>query len=434
MSEVLESEELEISGNSAGQSAFMADTEPGCTLMQSGLGGGKTFAGARKFLWLHGYNECSGMAVAPAYPDLWRIIVPELVNVCAEWGWECRIYANGHAAEKYPHLIVEGQIIYLMSSEAAESISGFEVGHIWCDEAARFTEVPNDPTRDAPTQIRSRLRNKNAKTLHILCTTTPEGVDTWVQRDWFDKPVAGHRSYVTKSTENSALPEGYIDGLRSAYGAELAQQYIDGIAVNYAANRAHPTFTLANVRKLVWQNVPTHVCCDYNVSPMCWAAIQVIGNEIQIIDELIITDFAMVDAAMQQAHAKGWGRGKVIFHPDKSAKARSTVGDSEFIVMAKTAKELKWNYSGDAYGVNPPINSRINNLSRLICDGNGKRRLIVNESCTRIIDEMHKTGRVSNGYDPGKLGDRGHVLDAIGYGCWDIAQPLGAVTVSGIKL
>lgn len=431
---MIQEEDLEISGNSLGQAAFMADCSPGSTLLAGGLGSGKTFAGARKFLWLHAHNECPGMAVAPTFPDLFRIMVPELMAVAEEWGWEAVAYAGGHGQLRFPHLVIEGNPIYLMSAEAAERIAGFEVGHIWVDEAARIQEVPTDPRRDAPTQIRSRLRHKSAQSLHMLCTTTPEGIDTWTHRDWFIKPVADHRAYIVKTTENAALPSGYIDALRSAYGAELAQQYIDGIAVNYAANRAHPTFTTANIRALKIENAPLHVCCDYNVSPMCWSALQLIGEEVRVVDELIVEDFAMVDAMVHAAHLRKWGAGKVVFHPDKSAKARSTVGDSEYFVMAKAAKELGWNYSGDAFGVNPPVNARINNLSRLILDGNGKRRLIVNDSCIRTIDEMNRTARASNGYDPGLRGDRGHILDAIGYGAWDISNPWGVVAPSTLKL
>jgi hypothetical protein len=361
-------------------------------------------------------------------------MAPAMLDACRDWGWKAAAYPSGKDDRQYPHLMVEGQPIYLMSADAAERIAGFEVGHIWVDEAARVCEVPDDPRRDAPTQIRSRLRHKGARSLHLLATTTPEGTDTWIQRDWIDKRLPDHRLYQTKTTDNPALPAGYIDALKAAYGAELAQQYIDGVAVNYAANRAHPTFTTANVAKLAWQHAPVHIGCDYNVSPMCWVAAQVIGDCLHVVDELVIEDFAQVDTAVHAAHAKGWSKyGKVIFHPDKASKARSTVGDPEFTVMQRTATGLGWQATGDPYGVNPPVNARVNNLSRLILDANGKRRLRVNETCTRLIHELQTTARTGSGYDPGKQGKAGHILDSLGYLAWDCFQPNAQASVAKVS-
>jgi hypothetical protein len=167
---------------------------------------------------------------------------------------------------------------------------------------------------------------------------------------------------------------------------------------------------------------------------MCWVAAQVIGDCLHVVDELIIDDFAQVDTAVHAAHAKGWNKyGKVIFHPDKASKARSTVGDPEFTVMQRTAAGLGWQATGDPYGVNPPINARVNNLSRLILDANGKRRLRVNETCTRLIHELQTTARTGSGYDPGKQGKAGHILDSLGYLAWDCFQPNAQASVAKVS-
>jgi hypothetical protein len=61
-------------------------------------------------------------------------------------------------------------------------------------------------------------------------------------------------------------------------------------------------------------------------------------------------------------------------------------------------------------------------VSRAILSADGQRRLKINDkTCPRAILEMRTTGRKSDGaYDPGKEGDKGHLLDALGYVIYDV--------------
>ncbi len=167
--------------------------------------------------------------------------------------------------------------------------------------------------------------------------------------------------------------------------------------------------------------------------PMAWMLAQVQGDVLYIFDELFLQGGMTVDVAMHHAHEKGWAKHVVHMHPDKSSKARSTVGDPEFVVMQQTARALGWRFQGNSNGVNPPVAARIANLSRLCADANGKRRLKIHPRCKRTIDEMERTGRLSSGqYDPGQRGDRGHLLDAVGYVAWDVFPPTGRMGIAPI--
>nr|HEV8177645.1 hypothetical protein [Gemmatimonadales bacterium] len=180
-------------------------------------------------------------------------------------------------------------------------------------------------------------------------------------------------------------------------------------------------------------NVPLLLGADYNVDPMAWVACQRVGTELRVLDEIFLRGGTTVDAAIHAAHDKGWGKYVVHFIPDKSAKARSTVGDPEFVVMQRTARTLNWRYDGSAGGANPPVAARISNLSRCVLDATGARRLVVHPRCVRLIEEMERVGRLQSGqYDPGAQGDRGHILDALGYVAWEEFAPRpkgGAVAV-----
>ncbi len=276
-----------------------------------------------------------------------------------------------------------------------------------------------------------------------MVSTTPEGLDTWVQRDWFDKPLPGHRAYIGKTRDNTALRPEYLQAQLASLPAELVEQYLDGIAVSYVANRAHPFFRKdlhVESKTFDWiPGLPAHLGADYNVAPMCWMVGQQVGDAFYVLDEVVIPDFGQVDGAMHAANAKGWNvettpdgskRSRVVvMHPDKSAKSRSTVGDPEFYTMQQHAKALGWAYQGNSNGVNPPVTVRINLVSRMLLDAIGTTRLFIHPRCVRVIEDLERTGRLANGgYDPGADGKRGHILDALGYVLYDLFPMNGGVT------
>jgi hypothetical protein len=257
-----------------------------------------------------------------------------------------------------------------------------------------------------------------------MVSTTPEGIDTWVQRDWFDKPIPDHRAYIGSTLKNAALPEAYVEGLKASIPAQLLPQYIEGQAVQFVRDRAHPGF-LRSIHCASDQDaipgLPMHIGCDFNVSPMAWCCGQVQGDTLRILDEVYLADHATVENAVHAAHAKGWARHpSVVVHPDRAGKARSTTGDSEHQAIEIAARSLGWSYTIHTWGGNPPVANRINLVDRLIAPAAGPHRLTVHPRCTRLIHELETTGRLQSGhYDPGPRGDRGHILDALGYLAYD---------------
>ncbi len=388
---------------------------------------GKSWSGARKFAFLHAYNtESEGMIIAPTREDLVRDIVPKFIDFCNELNWPVL------RKEQPLRLTVLGRTIHCMSAEEPRRISAFTVGHGWVDEAARVRESKTDPLDDAPTQIRGRLRCKKAKLLQLIVTTTPEGVGTWVQRDWIEEKTKkpNHRVYFLKTVGNTALHADYFNDLMATIPADLVDQYLEGHAVDFVADRAHKTFTLENHSPIEMDHrLPLHIGLDFNVDPMCWVAVQLHDDQVHVVDEIHITKGTVVDVAFAQAVEKGWFKcPRIIYHPDKSSKARSTTGEGEFATIQALTRKLGVPFTGSAMGNNPPILSRIGKLSRAILSADGQRRLKVNDQkCLRVILEMRTTGRKSDGaYDPGKDGDKGHVLDALGYVVYDVMPDLTA--------
>lgn len=400
----------------------MRDLRPGWSGYIGGLGSGKTFASARKFAALHAMNGCPGLVAAPTYGDLLRFVIPGLIGAFQAFGIEYRV-ERGQVLQVH----ALGQPIYAISAEHPERFAGFEVGHLWVDEGARVQASEDDPLRDAPTQIRTRLRHPRAKVLHGIVSTTPEGLDTWIQRDFFDKPLPHHRAYIGSTLRNPALPPSYVEALKASIPAQLAQQYLEGLAVQFVRDRAHPGFSRpVHLQTAEYDpKLPLRIGCDFNVSPMAWVVGQVRGETLHILDEIFLPDHASVENAVHAVHDKGYGSAaSIVVHPDRAGKARSTTGDSEHLAIAETAKALRWRYTIQGWGGNPPVANRINLVDRLIAPAAGPVRLTVHPRCVRLVHELETTGRLQSGhYDPGPKGDRGHILDALGYLAFDTMRP-----------
>ena len=382
---------------------------------------GKSWSGARKFAFLHALNtESEGMIIAPTREDLVRDIVPKFIDFCNELNWTVT------RKEQPLRLTVLGRQIHCMSAEEPRRIASFTVGHGWVDEGAKVKESKVDPLDDAPTQIRGRMRCKKAKLLQLVVTTTPEGIHTWVQRDWINEETRkpNHRFYLLETQGNTALHEEYTKDLLATIPADLVEQYLKGHAVDYVADRAHSTFGTENLSVMEFDpRIPLHIGLDFNVDPMSWVAAQEFGGGIHCVGEVFIEGGTTIDRALKVADEMGWGKGvRVIFHPDRSSKSRSTTGDGEFVSLMKAAKALGWKCEGTAFGHNPPVIARIGKLSRAILSADGNRNFFVNaKTCPRLTAELRTVGRRQDGdYDPGKAKDKGHILSAIGYAVFDM--------------
>lgn len=424
---------LTLQANQAAQYDFLWDQAPGETLYQGGWGAGKSWAGSRKLVMLTMASGTDSLAVAPTYGDLFRFVVPALRDACQHLSVP---FIDKSSAQEMPGVQIGAHWCHTMTAEKPQRFAGFEVGQCWIDEGARIRESPDNPLMDAPTQIRSRLRSGDR--LHLLVTTTPEGAETWVQRDFIDNPAAFRRAYIGSTRRNAHLPPQYIENIKASVPPELLDQYLEGSAVNYVADRAHPQYTDAVHIQGYTPNehLPVHLGADFNVSPMTWVLAQEVpgSGRLHVFDEVVIDDGATVDVAMRKATQQGWGKFPVVnLHLDRSAKNRSTVGPAQYDAIMRLARDLGWNVSGNVDGVNPPINARIDNLSTRLMAGDGTVRLLIDPRCEKLRHDLLHTSRGSNGYNPGRDGKLGHILDALGYLCWDLDRKgqVGAVSWFG---
>lgn len=268
--------------NSDQQRLFMQDFSAKYCAYAGGWGSGKSWAGARKFLLLHCANAVTdsgrltgvaGLICCQNYSTASTVNIPQIRQAAEEMG----LTVNFIADIRRHHFIVEDfstdektSLIFVRSAETPASIAGFEVGHVWNDEAARFYRSELDPLQDAIVQADGRMRSAMARAHQMMFTYTNEGDETTVFERFEATPTDDHQLYRGRTADNAANSTDYVRRLRGSLSSELAKQYLDGGVASLKGAPMYYNFSaernLIDEPKLD-QRLPLALMFDFNVDP-----------------------------------------------------------------------------------------------------------------------------------------------------------------------
>lgn len=255
-------------------------------VFQGGVGSGKTKHGARWMVrrMLEAPAGSEGMAVAPTYPLLSTFTVAALESACREAG----IWWVHRKQEKLFLVGPNRNKIWLRSCEDPDKqLSGANLDSVWFDEAALTV-------RTAYERLSQRLRSNvdESRARCMLITTTPEGSDTWVEKDLvevaedWDNTEAGKAGkkcpillVIAPTDTNPFLPEEFFERMRRVYrnSPEKLKNYMGGRAAD-ATGSVYDAMTSENVQPISLEQISRgqlFVGWDFNNRPMvtvigCW--------------------------------------------------------------------------------------------------------------------------------------------------------------------
>src|SRR5258706_130234 len=186
--------------NPGAQRSFMDDYTHRYCALAGGWFAGKTWAGARKLADLHLHNALDdrerptgveSAVIAPTYQLANDFAIPELRRTLDEMGLRYDFIAD---PKRYCFVLPdlgsrkEPSEILIRTADAPERITGWTVGAIWGDEAARWKCDRHVPQNDPFIQADARLRDPRARLLQFIVTITHESDDTRVHRDFVLEP------------------------------------------------------------------------------------------------------------------------------------------------------------------------------------------------------------------------------------------------------
>jgi hypothetical protein len=403
----------------------------------AGWGAGKTWAGARKLLNLHVLNAMDeggqptavkGLVVAPTYQIASAVLVPELMQAMQSANLGFR-YFSDHRRSCIVLTDLGSELrpseILIRSAERPDRITGFEVGHIWGDEAGRWRQSPDDPMLDAMVQAEGRLRDPKAKFLQANYTFTHEGDCTSVYRRFEEEHDPEHPAYRAITTDNPIMRE-YADEQRRNLSPELASQYLDGKAISRRGSAVYSSFDESKNLDAGLQlsdSIPLHLSVDFNIDPGMHAIIgqhfphEDLLTAVHEIHEPRMDVRSMVHAmkSLIERELGHWRWPSLHVFGDASGSGKwAGSGQSCWEILSEALRHASLPFKQFVPRSNPPVADRVNAFNCALNSLDNRTRYKIHPRCKLLIRDLKQMR-----WQQGELdkSDRhlSHAADAEGY-------------------
>jgi hypothetical protein len=336
----------------------------------------------------------------PIYSLFDDMLLPKLEEVFENLNWTFK-----HNQQKSKIYTPYGEI-WMRSMDNPDSIVSYSVGYSIVDEVDLVH--PNKRVK-AMQRISSRNSYKKNTPNQIDFVSTPEGFAyMW---KFFVKQNNENKLLLNLKTRDNVdnLADGYIQGLKEQYDERQLKAYLDGEFVNLESGTIYYKFDrkLNHSDETIRENDLLFIGIDFNIGNM-HAVVHVKRNGNPIAVDEISKVYDTQD--MCNLIKNKYGNRLIFIYPDASGKNRSTNADKTDIEILR-----QYGFKIMAKSINPPVEDRIKNMNRMFCDGNNKRRYLVNtNNCQEYTEALEKMPRDKNGA-PDKTSGFDHITEAGGY-------------------
>ena len=313
------------------------------------------------------------------------------------------------------------------SFENWSRIIGLNLAWVLADEID--TVAPTIADRAFP-RILARLRSGNQRQFGVA--STPEGFrwmyNTFASND--SKNKTDRRLIKMRTYDNPHLPSDFISRLEDNYEAGLLQAYLNGEFCNITTGVVYSRFdrsTHVIEEKPNIDNEPLRIGIDFNIGNTNAVIAVAFGDSMIVFDE--ITASYDTDSLAKEIKIR-YPFNKIYIYPDASGGNRSTNASKTDIQILESHGFINQSASS-----NPPVRDRVNSVQRLFKDGKGQTRLKIHSSAKKLIECLELQSYTEKG-EPDKEAGYDHSVDALGYICWRLFNPLhlGAGRRTGVRL
>jgi len=379
------------------------------------IGSGKSQALCQEAIKLSYVNPGrTGLIGAPTYPMLRDATLNSFLEILTS----SEIPFEYNKAENILTLLDTRSKILFRSVDDFERLRGTNLAWFGIDE---LTYCPEE----AWLRLEGRLRDPKATRLCGFAVWTPKGFD-WVYRRFISEPVAGYRATLASPRENyhllEAIPDFY-ERLKQSYDERFYQQEVLGAYLNVSAGRCYYAFDRnVNVRPVTWAKwEPLYWALDFNVDPMCSVVAQKHGEEMHVIDEIVMSRVSTADACEEFRSRFRDGVRKLIICGDAAGSTRQTTGTSDYEIIksffrGEGAIETVYKVPSK----NPFVRERVNLMNAKLGPASGAPMLFLNSKCKELIKDFEEVTFVpgTTQIDKERDAKRTHLSDALGYLVW----------------
>jgi len=410
-----------------GQLDFVNDEETEIIGLSAGYGAGKTRSLCAKAVQLairnQGFTGAVMEPTAPLIRDIWQ---NDFETFLEAYGIPFTL-RQSPLPEYSLHLPNGESKILCRSFENWSRIIGLNLAWVLADEID--TVAPSIADRAFP-RILARLRSGNQRQFGVA--STPEGFrwmyNTFASND--SKNKTDRRLIKMRTYDNPHLPSDFISRLEDNYEAGLLQAYLNGEFCNITTGVVYSRFdrsTHVIEEKPNIDNEPLRIGIDFNIGNTNAVIAVAFGDSMTVFDE--ITASYDTDSLAKEIKIR-YPFNKIYIYPDASGGNRSTNASKTDIQILESHGFINQSASS-----NPPVRDRVNSVQRLFEDGKGKTRLKIHSSVKKLIECLELQSYTEKG-EPDKEAGYDHSVDALGYICWRLFNPLhlGAGRRTGVRL
>jgi phage terminase large subunit len=383
------------------------------------VGSGKSQALCQEAIKLSYLNSGRlGLVGAPTYPMLRDATLTSFLEVLET----NRIPYELNKSESVVWMKDTGSRILFRAVDDFERLRGTNLAWFGLDELTYTTE-------EAWLRLEGRLRDPVASRLCGFAVWTPKGYD-WVFRRFVRERVDGYEAILAAPFENRHVLEKIPDfykRLKSSYDPRFFQQEVLG-DLNLHAGLVYRAFDRnRNVRELhVSAMEPLYWALDFNVDPMSSVVVQKAGQEMRVLDEIVLNRATTYEAC-EEFHSRYPKHGAgIVIYGDVSGKRMQTSGTSDYQIVRDYFR--KAGYSNMHFKVpqsNPSIRERILLVNAKLQSAAEQSELVIDPRCKELIRDFEEVlyKADSSVIDKDRDPKRTHLSDALGYVVWQECRP-----------
>lgn len=389
------------------------------------IGSGKSQALCQEAIRLAFVNGGTmGLLGAPTYPMLHDATRRALLKVLDE----NEIPFVHHRSESTIEFTQNGSKILLRSLDDYERLRGTNLAWFGIDELTYCKE-------DAWLRLEGRLREPKAAQHCGFGVWTPKGKD-WVYRRFVGDQNPEYAVTFANPRENKHILEtdpGFYDRLQRTYSDAFYRQEVLGEYLVSDNRRVYSGFAreiheeaveLDPERPLLW-------ALDFNVSPFCSVLCQRYGDDLYVMDELVLergTSTEMADLMNRRYGQRKPGEKPLtlVIYGDASGSAMQTNGPNNYSQIVASLSGGRWaQVQTRVAKKNPAVLDRLHLVNSLLTPAQGKTRLHIDHKCQSLLLDFEQLRFHEDGIRVNKDADakRSHSSDALGYLIWEEFSP-----------
>ena len=359
---------------------------------------GKTYLAIREMCYRAKEPDQNVWYITSSYRAAKMIVWKPLKNKLLDLKWVAKINESELSIE-----LKNGSTISLKGADNYDSLRGSSISYVVLDEVS---EIPPNAWTEV---IRPALADQQGGALFI---GTPQGKGNW-SYDLFNQRETQPNvwtSFQFTTLDGGRVKAEEVEQARADMSERQFRQEFEATFESYEGNIAYNFIREDHIKEL--DNPDTRIIevgCDFNVSPITATIGIRKGEDLYIIDEILMHNSNTQELAEEIRNR--YPTSKVFCYPDPAGSARksSANGHTDHTILQNAGFIVKAPRKHD------PVRDRINALNARLLDANKERHLYITKNAKYTIESLEKYTYKEGTQIPDKDSGYDHIFDALTY-------------------